>query len=153
MHSAICSWASAELYAGRLVAHGSVEGHTLEQLPHVSSTDDTCAPLLLIDTAGCDCAEDEADPTTAALPRGKGAAAAASVAQSELSASKSNRSEARVVARHVRSLLASGLKHDEIGVITPYNAQVPSPRRPRVAATASSAPPTAPCAARGRWSF
>ena len=38
--------------------------------------------------------------------------------------SKSNVAEARIVGMHVRALLAAGLKHDEIGVITPYSKQM-----------------------------
>ena len=38
--------------------------------------------------------------------------------------SKSNGAEARLVGEHVRALLAAGVRPAEIGVITPYNAQV-----------------------------
>ena len=40
--------------------------------------------------------------------------------------SKSNGAEARLVGEHVRALLAAGVRPAEIGVITPYNAQVVS---------------------------
>jgi len=49
-----------------LVAHPSVASHTLAQLSGVAETDATSAPLVLIDTAGCDCEED----TTGAAGKG-----------------------------------------------------------------------------------
>ena len=143
MHAAICAWASEELYGGRLVAHASVAEHTLAALAHVAATDETEAPLMMIDTAGCDCEEDvlETAPATSGGGGGGGSgsagggggtaggrAAGGRAALSELVAgSKSNAAEVRLVAAHVRALLAAGLRHDEIGVITPYNAQVASP--------------------------
>lgn len=60
------------------------------------------APLLLIDTAGCDMLE---------LVDAK-------------NESKSNVEEADVVVKHVLALLAMGLREKDIAVVTPYNAQV-----------------------------
>ena len=76
--------------------------------------------LLLIDTAGCGCEEDElADRAADRAASQKGGR------PSELTAaSRSNAAEVKLVALHVRALLAAGVRHDEIGVITPYNAQV-----------------------------
>jgi len=75
---------------------------------------------MLIDTAGCDCEEDEGEGGGGANGGGtKRPSASPLVAES-----KSNTAEARVVGQHVRALLAAGLRHGEIGVITPYNAQV-----------------------------
>mmetsp|Transcript_34747 Transcript_34747/g.115144 ORF Transcript_34747/g.115144 Transcript_34747/m.115144 type:complete len:177 (-) Transcript_34747:72-602(-) len=74
---------------------------------------------MLIDTAGCDCEEDEGEGGGGANGGGtKRPSASPLVAES-----KSNTAEARVVGQHVRALLAAGLRHGEIGVITPYNAQ------------------------------
>lgn len=90
----------------------------------------TTAPLVFIDTAGCDCAEDEAPPDAAAKAAGGASSErrARLADRSNAGVSKANTAEARVVCAHVRALLAAGLRHDEIGVITPYNAQVPSRR-------------------------
>ena len=38
--------------------------------------------------------------------------------------SKANPSEAALAARHVRALIAAGVREEDIAVITPYNAQV-----------------------------
>ena len=118
MHATICDWSSREFYDGDLVAADTVAAHTLAQLDHVAATDETEASLFFVDTAGCDCEEDadEAPPP----PKGGGAAAAADAT----AASKSNAAEARLAAAHVRALLAAGVRPAEIGVITPYNAQV-----------------------------
>lgn len=133
MHASVCTWASDELYGGRLVADSSVAEHRLCDLEHVETNDETETPLMLIDTAGCDCEEDEGSGAGSGGSSGAGAssgagsgagakrAAASALHEAE---SKSNVAEARIVAQHVRVLLGCGLRHSEIGVITPYNAQV-----------------------------
>lgn len=65
------------------------------------------APMLLVDTAGCDCAE--------VVEEGSG--------------SKANAGEARLVVAHVLALLHAGLRPAEVAVVTPYNAQVGLLRR------------------------
>ncbi|KAL1524177.1 hypothetical protein AB1Y20_019086 [Prymnesium parvum] len=115
MHAAICAWASNELYQGRLVADSSVAAHTLSDLPHVKPTEDTEPTLLFVDTAGCDCAEDAPPESEGSTPNDPKFVEAVS---------KSNKAEAELVVEHVRKLLSAGVRHHEIGVITPYNAQV-----------------------------
>ena len=75
--------------------------HTLSGLPGVLTTDETLAPMVLIDTAGCEMGEakDEAGSTL-------------------------NEGEALVVRSHLARLLKAGVKESQIAVITPYNAQV-----------------------------
>ena len=132
MNSQVCAWASDELYDGRLVADDSVAAHLLCGLAHVETREDTETALLFIDTAGCDCDEDKGESGSGGggggSGSGSGSGSAAAAKKPELSPlvaeSKSNAAEARIVAEHVRALLAAGLRHDEIGVITPYNAQV-----------------------------
>eukprot|EP01102_Stenamoeba_stenopodia_P003957 TRINITY_DN1408_c0_g2_i1.p1 TRINITY_DN1408_c0_g2~~TRINITY_DN1408_c0_g2_i1.p1 ORF type:complete len:800 (+),score=150.06 TRINITY_DN1408_c0_g2_i1:186-2585(+) len=102
MHEDIMSFSSKELYQNRLVADASVKEHLLTDLPHVTPTVETQAPVVLIDTAGCGLTEKLG-------------------VESE---SKANEGEAHVVAKHVENLLAAGLKPNEIAIITPYNAQV-----------------------------
>ena len=127
MHASVCTWASDELYGGRLVADSSVAEHRLCDLAHVETNDETETPLMLIDTAGCDCEEDEGSGAGSGGSSGAGSGAGAKRAAASAlheAESKSNVAEARIVAQHVRVLLGCGLRHSEIGVITPYNAQV-----------------------------
>jgi len=102
MHRDIMAWPSRELYEGRLEAHASVAGHLLEQLPGLATTADTGIPLLFIDTAGCGF-EESVDPE---------------------GESKWNEGEMGIIAKHLAALAAAGLSPSQIGVITPYNAQV-----------------------------
>ena len=103
MNAAIADWASGELYDHQLTAPPAVATRTLADL---------CAgaadlPVLLhIDTAGCDMEEDEAE----------GGAASAE--------SKRNPGEADVAVAHVRRLLDAGLLAAQVGIISPYSAQV-----------------------------
>ncbi|GFO34359.1 DNA-binding protein smubp-2 [Plakobranchus ocellatus] len=102
MNQLIMAWASQQLYQGKLTAHTSVATHLLRDLEGVSNTEETAAPLLLIDTAGCDLRELD-------LPE---------------EVSKGNEGEADVVATHVENLIKAGVKPVDIAVIAPYNMQV-----------------------------
>ncbi|CAL1546219.1 unnamed protein product [Lymnaea stagnalis] len=102
MHQDIMAWASQQLYEGKLVAHESVASHLLRDLLDVTEGEETNAPLLLIDTAGCDLYELD-------LPD---------------EVSKGNEGEADIVAAHVDDLIKCGVKAVDIAVIAPYNLQV-----------------------------
>ncbi|KFM22807.1 DNA-binding protein SMUBP-2 [Auxenochlorella protothecoides] len=103
MHTDIMDWCSVALYGGRLVAAPAVAAHTLADLPGVHGDDSAlCAALLFIDTAGCDCPE--------AVEREGG--------------STYNPREAAAAMAHVARLLAAGVRPEDVGVITPYAAQV-----------------------------
>lgn len=144
MNVSIMNWSSKEMYGGKITAHSSVAGHTLQDLISLpvalrteksrsgcggggggdsvgggkitkeestsdgeydtgyNNNDDVLPVLLLIDTAGCEMEE--------ALEVG--------------GESKLNRGEAEVAIAHVQRLLRLGMKPSEIGVITPYAAQV-----------------------------
>jgi ATP-dependent RNA/DNA helicase IGHMBP2 len=102
MHRAIMDYPSRELYEGRLIADAAVAGHLLRDLPGVADAESTAKPLRFIDTAGCSFDEEtEADGD-----------------------SKENAGEAELVARLVEELAARGVPLRDIGVITPYRAQV-----------------------------
>ena len=116
MHSDVCGWASGEMYDGRLVPAASVAAHTLADLvadrgnaaaAEAMAADECFGPLLFIDTAGCGCVEAKADGGG-----GRGGD------------STRNEREAAAVMAHVRRLLAAGLRPTDVGVITPYAAQV-----------------------------
>ncbi|KAK9726066.1 hypothetical protein RND81_05G187700 [Saponaria officinalis] len=101
MHELIMDWSSKELYNSKIEAHSSVAAHMLYDLEDVKKTSATEPTLLLIDTAGCDMEEkkDEEDSTL-------------------------NEGEAEVAMAHARRLVESGVRASDIGIITPYNAQV-----------------------------
>ena len=113
MHEDIMAWSSRTLYQGKLTAHDSVATHTRATLPtsagaagaaaadEADADDDAAAPLVLVDTAGCDMEEQ----------------------QEEEGGSRYNEGEAACVVTLVQSLLDSGLSASCIGVITPYSAQ------------------------------
>ena len=102
MNKIIMKWSSEQLYDARLQADASVAEHLLCDLEGVQKTDLTTVPLLLIDTAGCDLYELETPEEE----------------------SKGNEGETEVVVQHVEALISSGVKHRDIGIITPYNLQV-----------------------------
>ena len=102
MNEIIMSWSSQQLYDGKLLADVSVAQHLLCHLPEVNDTELASLPLLMIDTAGCDLYE----------------------LQAQDKESKGNEGEADVVAAHIEGLVESGVKQQDIGVITPYNLQV-----------------------------
>lgn len=108
MHDAICTFPSAELYDGKLVAGPGIGDRRLCDLPGVETNDDTREPIVFIDTQGGDYFESVDDEPSA----------------KRLTESKSNLHEVALVVQHVESLLSSGLPAAEIAVVTPYSAQV-----------------------------
>jgi hypothetical protein len=100
MHQSIMEYFSNALYGGRLVADPSVAQHLLPMLPGVREKEDTLHPLVVLDTAGCGMEETEEE------------------------GSKYNVHEVELVQTHLASLVAAGVRADQIAVIAPYNAQV-----------------------------
>ena len=120
MHHLICQFPSTELYNSRLISAPSVADRLLTALPYaVDNNDDTREPLIFYDTQGGDFPE-----TLASGPSSGDNTAAPRKKDLMLADSKSNPSEASLAAQHVRSLLAAGVKGEDIAVITPYNAQL-----------------------------
>ncbi|MBI3547615.1 MAG: AAA family ATPase [Elusimicrobia bacterium] len=101
MHETIMNFPSSEFYDGKLIADDSVRAHLSTELPEVSKTALTEAPLHFVDTAGAGF-EEEWD---------------------EVMQSRSNKEEAALAMRILKELLEAGLKPRDIGVITPYSAQ------------------------------
>jgi ATP-dependent RNA/DNA helicase IGHMBP2 len=101
MHAAIQALVQP-VYAGGLVAHASVEGHLLRDLPGVATTDLTSRPVLWVDTAGAG-HDEQRDPVTRSL---------------------FNEGEIAVIAKAAALLRDAGVGPDRIGVIAPYSAQV-----------------------------
>ncbi|XP_056158905.1 uncharacterized protein LOC115674698 isoform X1 [Syzygium oleosum] len=101
MHELIMNWSSKELYDSKIEAHSSVAAHRLFDLEDVKSSSSTEPTLLLIDIAGCDM-EEKKDEEESTL----------------------NEGEAEVAIAHAKRLVSSGVHASDIGVITPYAAQV-----------------------------
>ncbi|XP_058208607.1 uncharacterized protein LOC131321719 isoform X2 [Rhododendron vialii] len=101
MHELIMNWSSKELYNDKVKAYPSVAAHMLPDLEGVTKTSSTEPTLILIDIAGCDMEEkkDEEDSTM-------------------------NEGEAGVAIAHAKRLVESGVQASDIGIITPYAAQV-----------------------------
>ncbi|XP_057982416.1 uncharacterized protein LOC131167640 [Malania oleifera] len=101
MHELIMNWSSKELYSSKIKAHASVAAHMLYDLEDVKKSSSTEPTLLLIDIAGCDMDEkkNEEDSTM-------------------------NEGEAKVAMAHAKRLVDSGVHACDIGIITPYAAQV-----------------------------
>jgi predicted DNA helicase len=102
MHEQIMGFSSAEFYEGTLVADSAVAHHRLCDLPGVTADELTETAITFIDTAGANYDEE----------------------QSSDSFSYSNASEAALTRQKVEQLLAAGVSATDIGVITPYAAQV-----------------------------
>ncbi|MCO5594805.1 hypothetical protein L7F22_048839 [Adiantum nelumboides] len=101
MNKLIMDWSSQELYDSKLEAHDTVANHCLYQLDGVKQTLVTESILVMIDTAGCDM-EEKKDEEESTL----------------------NEGEAKVVLAHAKKLVESGVCSRDIGIITPYAAQV-----------------------------
>lgn len=104
MNDLICRWSSQEMYKGLLRSSPEVENHDLSSLINVEAEnlkDMANVVMLLVDTAGCDMAENCCD-----------------------GGSHRNSDEAELVYKHVLRLTSAGLSPKQIGVITPYNGQL-----------------------------
>ncbi|XP_024987593.1 DNA-binding protein SMUBP-2 [Cynara cardunculus var. scolymus] len=101
MHELIMNWSSKELYNSKIKAHASVAGHTLHELENVQKSSSAEPTLVLIDIAGCDM-EEKKDEEESTL----------------------NEGEAEIAIAHAKRLVQSGVRASDIGIITPYSAQV-----------------------------
>ena len=102
MHQAIMDFSSRELYDGQLEAHASVREHRLCDVAGVPALQITEWPLEFIDTAGAGY-DEELEPD---------------------GESRMTRQEAELGVHKVRELVDAGLAARDIGVISPYGAQV-----------------------------
>ncbi|EPB87178.1 hypothetical protein HMPREF1544_06003 [Mucor circinelloides 1006PhL] len=110
MHQKIMEFSSKELYDNKLVADKSVASHLLVDLPNVEESENTDVPLVMIDTSDTGLGHEITDD-----------------AQEEQS--KANELEVELALVHIRALIDDGLEEDQIGVITPYAAQVSKLKR------------------------
>ncbi|SCU95738.1 LAMI_0F03554g1_1 [Lachancea mirantina] len=105
MNSNIMEFSSKEMYGGHLRAADSVANWMLIDLPGVDADDNTTVPLIWYDTQGDDYYERKEE-------------------EDEGSSSKFNENEAQLGLFHVNQLIGSNVKQTDIGIISPYNAQV-----------------------------
>ncbi|KAI8368692.1 AAA domain-containing protein [Blakeslea trispora] len=105
MNEKIMEFSSRSLYESKLIAHESVKDHLLCHLEHVSLTDDTKYPIVLFETEQIRNAREQ---------RG----------DKIRDRSLYNHIEACVVISMIDNLMVVGVKKEDIGVITPYSAQV-----------------------------
>ncbi|GAN10114.1 DNA helicase protein [Mucor ambiguus] len=110
MHQKIMEFSSRELYENKLVADKSVASHLLIDLPSVEESENTDVPLVMIDTSDTGLGHEITDD-----------------AQEEQS--KANELEVELALVHIRALIDDGMEEDQIGVITPYAAQVSKLKR------------------------
>ncbi|KAJ1457780.1 P-loop containing nucleoside triphosphate hydrolase protein [Pelagophyceae sp. CCMP2097] len=108
MHGDICGWASKASYGGRLVSANVCVARDVAALGLPKGGAAAPPPMVVIDHAGCGY-DDDGD---------------AKDGKEHGAASIANAQEAAVVVQHVESLLACGLRPQQICVIAPYNAQV-----------------------------
>lgn len=113
MNEQIMEFPSETLYEGKLKADKSVKRILLTDLKNVSSTDNTMIPCIWYDTQGGDFPEKTQDDSAPTASTG----------------SKFNDMEALVVLQHVKSLVEAGVGPENIGIISPYSAQVSALKR------------------------
>jgi DNA polymerase alpha-associated DNA helicase A len=114
MHEKIMRFPSDELYDSELVAADAVKARLLKDLEYdVENNEDTTEPVIFIDTQGGDFPERNEDDDKENPKKG-----------SLHGESKSNEMEAALVRLHVKQLVESGVRPEDIAVVTPYNAQV-----------------------------
>jgi len=102
MHADIMGFSNVEFYESELIAHPSVAEHRLFELPGVKTEPLTESPVQFIDTAGASYDEELEEDT----------------------GSRRNVQEAGLAAKQVRKLIVAGVLPSQIGMITPYRAQV-----------------------------
>ena len=102
MHRDIMNFSSKSFYNETLIAHESVESHTLDDLSTFDSPDLASEPAQFIDTAGAGW-DEELEPN---------------------GLSKLNKEEGLLILKRAKLLCEAGLQPREIAVIAPYAAQV-----------------------------
>lgn len=110
MNAKIMEFPSRWLYDGKLKAAKGCADILLCDMPNVEKTDLTSVPCYWYDTQGGDFPEQQSEDPVGSLALFTG--------------SKYNEMEALVVLAHVTSLLDAGVPSEDIGVISPYSAQV-----------------------------
>ncbi|GEQ72686.1 hypothetical protein JCM33374_g6373 [Metschnikowia sp. JCM 33374] len=111
MNNQIMEFPSRELYGGYLTAAENVQTILLSDLKGVETTDETSVPCMWYDTQGGDFPEQVNDEDSY-------------LNTSTSTGSKFNEMEILILTNHIEKLTSAGLNPDQIGVISPYSAQV-----------------------------
>ena len=109
-------WSSDEFYQSRLTAPEDVRRRRLTDLSGVTADAITQAPLVFIDTAGCEMYEDETES--------EGGGEKKVDMRSMFAQSKANQHEVSLIQQHITRLLACNVPLSSITVLSPYLAQV-----------------------------
>jgi len=104
MNSLIMNWSSDAMYSGELTAHASVSQRKMTDLVKHSEEELLNTPLMFLDTAGSLMYE--------------------AIDEDSENDSKYNNGECDLVVQVLKELISYGVQKSDIGVITPYNAQV-----------------------------
>lgn len=102
MHERIMRFSSQEFYEGKLLCGEQNSGHVLAGIEGIKQSEDTNTPFVFLDTAGLGYEEKEEEGT----------------------GSRYNEEEAQLVVRIYRGLTEAGLAPCQIGIVSPYKAQV-----------------------------
>jgi DNA polymerase alpha-associated DNA helicase A len=123
MNEAIMGWSNGRFYGGRLRAHSSVASGRLRASADGAAFDESLLdPLVFYDTAGFDVWEEEERVLEESGERERVQMQVR--IQLDMEQSKRNRGEAAIVLKHVDMLISRGVAAEDIGVISPYSAQV-----------------------------
>ncbi|OUM54222.1 hypothetical protein BVG19_g3580 [[Candida] boidinii] len=112
MNELIMEFPNKELYDGKLIADASCRDKTCLDLPGVEENDDTRETIIFYDTQGDNFPENDSITDNRNFNNLVGVS------------SKYNVGECLIVLKHVKSLIFSGLTEKDIGIISPYSAQV-----------------------------
>ncbi|OWB81859.1 hypothetical protein B5S33_g479 [[Candida] boidinii] len=112
MNELIMEFPNKELYDGKLIADASCRDKTCLDLPGVEENDDTRETIIFYDTQGDNFPENDSITDNRNFNNLVGVS------------SKYNVGECLIVLKHVKSLISSGLTEKDIGIISPYSAQV-----------------------------
>ncbi|KAI9345722.1 P-loop containing nucleoside triphosphate hydrolase protein [Pilaira anomala] len=103
----IMKFSSQELYGNKLEAHHTVANHLLADLPNTTYCDTIISPVVLIDTSDTGLFHESIK------------------SKESIEKSSSNRLEVILVVKYIQRLISNGgLEQSQIGIITPYTAQV-----------------------------